>query len=302
MSFEAEGTIANMNACSICGSTENLLRCGQCKSIFYCNKEHQRQDWRKHKLSCKKIATCDNVEKKYGHIIDNQSCSAIPKEGSSEDEILNSLGVHLSPTNNNYQKHQSLTEEKFKSGVSEMPISGENITLQKQDSIKFFSEISLQSPSHFQDDYLEEMCRNVIQDLTDYGLCVLDNFLGAQLGKKVLREVFQIEKQGLFRDGQLVSTKGKNKEELKTIRSDQICWVHGSEPDYPNIGYLISQVDSVIMKANRMPKNGKLRQFNINGRTKVSQILKSTPCGIIFILETSLLNSYQNNVEILKKY
>lgn len=269
MSLEAEDTISKTNICNVCGVNENLLRCGQCKIVFYCSKEHQKQDWKKHKLFCKKLAAVNNVEKKYGHKIDNQSCSLIPKEGSSEDEILSSLGVHLSPVNNNYKK-SSNTLDQFVPDKCEMPISGETINLQKQDSIKNFSEISLQPTSNFQDGYLEEMCRNVIQDLTDYGLCVLDNFLGDQIGNKVLKEVFQIEQQGLFRDGQLVSTKGKNKEELKTIRSDQICWVHGKEAEYVNIGYLISQVDSVIMRANRMPNNGKLGQFNINGRTKVS--------------------------------
>lgn len=270
MSLGGESAVVKTNSCSICGITANLLRCGQCRSVYYCSKQHQKQDWKKHKVSCKKLAIYDSVEKKYGHIIDNQNSCTIPKEGSSEDEILSSLGVHLSPTNNNYQKQKSQTEGTFKSGISDMPVGEENIIPQKKNSIKEFSEISLQSTSHFQDDYLEEMCRNVIQDLTDYGLCVLDNFLGGQMGKTVFKEVLQIERQGLFRDGQLVSTKGKNKEELKTIRSDQICWVHGREPEYPNIGYLVSQVDSVIMKANRMPDNGKLGQFNINGRTKVS--------------------------------
>lgn len=270
MNLGGEGAVIKTNACSVCGIIENLLRCGQCKAIFYCSKEHQKEDWKKHKLSCKKLATSESVEKKYGHIIDNKITSAIPKEGSSENEILSSLGVHLSPTNNNYQKQKLITEASTNSSVPEMPVGGESRIPQKHDSIKNFSEISLQSSCHFQDDYLEAMCRNVIQDLSEYGLCVLDNFLGAQLGKKVLKEVLQIERDGLFKDGQLVSTKGKNKEELKTIRSDQICWVHGKEPEYPNIGYLVTQVDSVIMKANKMPNNGKLGQFNINGRTKVS--------------------------------
>lgn len=39
--------------CELCGHMENLLRCGRCRSSFYCSKEHQRQDWKKHKLVCK---------------------------------------------------------------------------------------------------------------------------------------------------------------------------------------------------------------------------------------------------------
>ncbi|XP_028902975.2 LOW QUALITY PROTEIN: egl nine homolog 1 [Ornithorhynchus anatinus] len=37
--------------CELCGKMENLLRCARCRSSFYCSKEHQRQDWKKHKLS-----------------------------------------------------------------------------------------------------------------------------------------------------------------------------------------------------------------------------------------------------------
>lgn len=257
------------DVCSVCGNRENLLRCGQCKTIFYCSKEHQKEDWKRHRLTCKKQSSTESVEKKYGHIIDNQVKSVIPKEGSSENEILSSLGVHLSPTNNNYKKQHVFKEEPSKSKVTEVPVNRQRVSPHKHDSFKDFSEISLHSPCHFKDDDLEEMCYNVIKDLTDYGLCVLDNFLGAQLGRNILKEVLQIEREGLFRDGQLVSTKGKNKEELKTIRGDQICWVHGKEVHYPNIGYLVNQVDFVIMKANKMPNNGKLGQFNINGRTKV---------------------------------
>ncbi|CAI9150120.1 unnamed protein product, partial [Rangifer tarandus platyrhynchus] len=36
----------------LCGKMENLLRCSRCRSSFYCSKEHQRQDWKKHKLVC----------------------------------------------------------------------------------------------------------------------------------------------------------------------------------------------------------------------------------------------------------
>lgn len=39
--------------CELCGKMENLLRCGRCRSSFYCSKEHQRQDWKKHKLICR---------------------------------------------------------------------------------------------------------------------------------------------------------------------------------------------------------------------------------------------------------
>uniref|UniRef100_A0A8D3AFG0 hypoxia-inducible factor-proline dioxygenase n=1 Tax=Scophthalmus maximus TaxID=52904 RepID=A0A8D3AFG0_SCOMX len=39
--------------CELCGKMENLLKCGRCRSSFYCSREHQKQHWKKHKLICK---------------------------------------------------------------------------------------------------------------------------------------------------------------------------------------------------------------------------------------------------------
>lgn len=261
---------AATNKCAICGISENLLRCARCKITFYCSKDHQKQDWKKHKITCLKSQKVDSVEKKYGHIVSNQISTTIPSEGSSENEILSSLGENLSP-NNNFLDEKSSTEKAIVSVRSAMPISGENIVQSKKRGIKDFPEINLNSSmppfqNNFQEDYLEEMCRSVVYDLTNYGVCVLDNFIGTERGKVILSEVLEMQAKGVFRDGQLVSS---NKEDPKTIRSDQIYWVDGKEPNCANIGFLISQVDTVIMRANRMANNGKLGQYNIKGRTKV---------------------------------
>uniref|UniRef100_A0A8C7MQF4 hypoxia-inducible factor-proline dioxygenase n=1 Tax=Oncorhynchus kisutch TaxID=8019 RepID=A0A8C7MQF4_ONCKI len=39
--------------CELCGKMENLLKCGRCRNSFYCSKEHQKSDWKKHKQFCK---------------------------------------------------------------------------------------------------------------------------------------------------------------------------------------------------------------------------------------------------------
>jgi len=46
---------------------------------------------------------------------------------------------------------------------------------------------------------LEEMCCSLIRDLNEYGVCVLDNFLGEQKGMKVLGEVKTMYSAGLFK-------------------------------------------------------------------------------------------------------
>ena len=40
--------------CELCGKLEDLLLCGGCKEVWYCSRDHQKCDWRKHKPDCKK--------------------------------------------------------------------------------------------------------------------------------------------------------------------------------------------------------------------------------------------------------
>lgn len=223
-----------------------------------------------------------SVEQKYGHLCSQLGFNSLPVEGSSESEILSAAGEILGETfaralNNNIDDKSS-TQRSLKCAKSAMPISGENIIQPKVKGLKYFPEVTLGGGAapfqhNIDEDVIEDMCKNIIQDLSDYGLCVLDNFLGYECGNKVLAEVLNIKDAGALRDGQLVSTKIKAKEDLKTIRSDQICWVDGKEQDCEHIGYLIGRVDTLITRANKMVNNGKLRQYNINGRTKVSTFL-----------------------------
>lgn len=272
--------------CFVCNSSENLLRCARCKAIYYCSKEHQKRDWRRHKVNCNQLLeSCSasastsgaSFEQRYGQNYSNFDSNLLPVEGSSESEILSAAGEILGETltlalNNNFED-KSVTERTLKNARSVMPIVGENIVQPKPKGLKYYPEVTLNNESapfqhNIEDDLLDEMCKNIIQDLSDYGLCVLDNFLGLEEGSKVLSEVLSIKNRGAFRDGQLVSTRGKAKEDLKTIRSDKICWVHGKEKDCEHIGQLIGRVDTLITRANRMANNGKLGQYNINGRTK----------------------------------
>ena len=39
--------------CKVCYSKENLQKCSRCKLVSYCGKEHQKADWKEHKLICK---------------------------------------------------------------------------------------------------------------------------------------------------------------------------------------------------------------------------------------------------------
>lgn len=46
---------------------------------------------------------------------------------------------------------------------------------------------------------LEEMCSNLIRDMNEYGVCVLDNFIGQDKGLQVLQEVKSMYAAGYFK-------------------------------------------------------------------------------------------------------
>lgn len=37
--------------CYVCGSLSST-KCSNCTKIFYCSVEHQRKDWKRHKVNC----------------------------------------------------------------------------------------------------------------------------------------------------------------------------------------------------------------------------------------------------------
>lgn len=60
---------------------------------------------------------------------------------------------------------------------------------------------------------LEEMCSNLIRDMNEYGVCVLDNFIGQEKGLQVLQEVKSMYSAGFFK----VSAERAVKSELGII-------------------------------------------------------------------------------------
>ncbi|XP_043525082.1 egl nine homolog 1 [Frieseomelitta varia] len=341
--------------CVICNRTDKLLRCSRCKAVFYCTKEHQRRDWKRHKEFCathsvesivsdtvsvasqnsilkstkkdSSVRNCHNsivpvvsnlseksvlettresstapvyndrkrlggtnkqIEKAKGQSDRKESqnskrksnniktkgtrtnrvdgwTSPITYEGSSEDTILGARTESLNPALEGSRILDNLQDNEL------------NMPIQHHNGMKTFPEIRLTReeflPSFLHknknnlEELIDDISKNVIRDMDEYGMCVVDNFLGTEKGLAVLNEVLNMYSAGLFKDGQLVSNKaGAN--DLKTIRGDQITWLDGKEKQCQNIGMLISQVDAVIMRANKMCNNGKMGNYTINGRTK----------------------------------
>lgn len=54
-------TDMDQGICAVCGKTATM-RCGNCKLEFYCQKEHQRNDWSRHKSRCRAWEERENAE------------------------------------------------------------------------------------------------------------------------------------------------------------------------------------------------------------------------------------------------
>lgn len=95
---------------------------------------------------------------------------------------------------------------------------------------------------------VQDLPEVIVRDLNNYGLCVLDDFLGDQRAQKVLSEVLAMYSEGKFTDGKLVNPLPGDVRDQKHIRGDKISWIDGQEPGCSNIAYLINQVGSRVHK------------------------------------------------------
>ncbi|XP_024867071.1 egl nine homolog 1 [Temnothorax curvispinosus] len=358
--------------CAVCDKTDKLSRCSRCKVVFYCTKEHQRRDWKRHREFCAThpvavasteepfsatsatvVLANERSDRKIGEIeipskrhppIGNNRASTVP---SALAPNLNRTSVSDAPWDSNVtsepcrdEKHLADSVAREENGSSQRERKGNQNLKKKSNSGKTksarnnkvdgwtspityegssedtilgaqaellnpilessrifdsLSNVDLGSPAQHRNgmknlteiqdqeeellppflhknksnlkQLLDKICPYVIRDMDKYGVCVVDKFLGKERGLKVLNEVLNMYSAGLFQDGQLVSNKG-SANDLKTIRGDQIIWLDGKEEQCENIGTLISQVDAIIMKANKMHNNGKIGNYTITGRTK----------------------------------
>ncbi|KAJ8713852.1 hypothetical protein PYW08_007472 [Mythimna loreyi] len=358
------------NACCAVCKEKTHRRCGRCLNIYYCNTDHQRQDWKRHRSECapklpkqdskndnsgersivgeeapKKVKeeTSDVTEErqkdipkegsdkrrlkktksknvknsdKEGNTVsvikhtlelstqnvkqseegaskasghndnsvissvvytnrDLTTSSAITYEGSSEQVVLRESAQQLSTVEFATPGTSNVLRSLNRTNTAKMPVLPNYVP--EQGVRKEYPEASLQGSrapfnhmpnSYYMDpsDSLYEICHRVIRDMTQYGVCVLNNFLGKERGLCVLNEVLDMYRSGIFTAGQLVSNPAST--EAQTIRSDLIHWIDGKEANCQYIRQLISQVDNIILRANKMANNGKMGDYVINGRTK----------------------------------
>ncbi|RWS27820.1 hypothetical protein B4U80_10121 [Leptotrombidium deliense] len=109
-----------------------------------------------------------------------------------------------------------------------------------------------------------EECSRILCDLRKYGVCTIDNFLGAELGNAILLEVKCLYSSQIFRDGQLV----RNSAASTSIRNDKVLFVHGNEPWSANINKFIATLEKSLLQYAIVPTNKFLGDYNIKRRTK----------------------------------
>ncbi|XP_014452202.3 egl nine homolog 1 [Alligator mississippiensis] len=227
--------------CELCGKMENLLRCGRCRSSFYCSKEHQRQHWKKHKLLCRGAA---------GGAAEPAPQPQPPPQPQPAKEPAAAAGNH----------HVGQAEAELYRDRSELGAAGgagagagAGAGGPAAAALRPNGQTKALAPQRLALEY-------IVPCMNKHGICVVDEFLGKEVGGRVAQEVRALHHTGRFTDGQLVSQKSDSS---KDIRGDKITWVEGKEPGCHTIGLLMNSMDDLIRHCN-----GKLGDYKINGRTK----------------------------------
>ncbi|XP_061914532.1 egl nine homolog 1 isoform X1 [Entelurus aequoreus] len=214
--------------CELCGKMENLLKCGRCRSSFYCSKEHQKQHWKEHKRSCKEAEKTQPPKQEQPPPGDEKTPTRCLKKNSPE------RADSSAPSTDADADSQGVGEE---SATDTSPPNGQTAA----------------SPQKLATEY-------IVPCMNKHGICVVDNFLGVDVGLGILEDVKALHKTGRFTDGQVVSQKSDS---TKDIRGDKITWVDGKEAGCEKIRFLTTRMDDVIRHCN-----AKLGDYSINGRTK----------------------------------
>ncbi|XP_004404927.1 PREDICTED: egl nine homolog 1 [Odobenus rosmarus divergens] len=279
--------------CELCGKMENLLRCSRCRSSFYCSKEHQRQDWKKHKLVCQggegghgagqhrhpgPAPAAFAPPPRAGGAGAREARKAAPRRDSAaaaENAGPRAAGdAAKAKAKPAVDPAAAASPPRAAAGGQGQAAAAEAEPAKEEDPEK----TNLYPPSNTPGEGLSHggglrpngqtkplpalklALEYIVPCMNKHGICVVDDFLGKETGQQIGDEVRALHDTGKFTDGQLVSQKSDSS---KDIRGDKITWIEGKEPGCETIGLLMSSMDDLIRHCN-----GKLGNYKINGRTK----------------------------------
>ncbi|KAH8418535.1 hypothetical protein KR009_011736 [Drosophila setifemur] len=290
--------------CSICGTQQQLLRCAKCKAVYYCSTAHQHLHWPAHRQECRLLAkqrsglTNNNKSQQHQHQSQRQqlqhnqpAVAATTLEGSGSCSVGGAgAGANCSTAQMMTPAHQAqswpaevdnllhlLGQPGQTAGtVDDMEATQKQHHQHHHQGEKSSSyQIGLADASFMgsgSERRYEDLCRNIISDMNQYGLSVVDDFLGVETGLKILNEVRSMYNAGAFHDGMVVDNLRLDAPSSAVrgdkIRGDKIKWVGGNEPGCRNVWYLTNQIDSVVYRVNTMKDNGILGNYHIRERTR----------------------------------
>ncbi|XP_066552604.1 egl nine homolog 1 [Amia ocellicauda] len=239
--------------CELCGKMENLLKCGRCRSSFYCSKEHQKQDWKKHKLVCREAekAQSPSQAEPQQAAREEKEAPQPPKPRAESESTASHSAADTGPVNLPAEGDRMKNVITYPDGSGSIPNHK-----QAGEGINNNLKPNGQTKSHPQKLAMEY----IVPCMNKHGICVVDNFLGEETGLCILEDVKALQQTGRFTDGQLVSQRSDSS---KDIRGDKITWIEGKEPGCEKIAFLMSRMDDLVRHCN-----GKLDNYKINGRTK----------------------------------
>ncbi|XP_059756446.1 egl nine homolog 1 isoform X3 [Balaenoptera ricei] len=284
--------------CELCGKMENLLRCSRCRSSFYCSKEHQRQDWKKHKLVCQggegALASGAGQPQHPGPAPPPRAAGAEARKAAPRRDRAAAAEAAGPRVAGDAAKAKAKAKPAADPAAAASPpcaapggqgpaaATAAEAEPAKEEPLArsslYQEKANLYPPSSAPGEALSPggglrpngqtkplpalklALEYIVPCMNKHGICVVDDFLGKETGQQIGDEVRALHDTGKFTDGQLVSQKSDSS---KDIRGDKITWIEGKEPGCETIGLLMSSMDDLIRHCN-----GKLGNYKINGRTK----------------------------------
>ncbi len=261
--------------CELCGALQNLKVCARCKGAWYCSKEHQKTHWKEHKRSCNNnniaSVTVDPAGRggvqgggaiavhsqnscgEQCHSARTKTCFATEADKDCVKlEVVSNAGSKDSPTLTDTSSHK---------------VEAEKLQLNSKRPQNIMNAVncggmSVGSAAGAAPRDSKPLGEYVVKCLNDYGLCVVDHFLGDEVCNKVLGEVQSMQNSGQLCDGELV-----NKVELehaRKVRGDKIAWAEKGDPGTQYLSVLMQRLDNLVMSCSKS-----FGRYVIGGRTKV---------------------------------
>ena len=274
------------NVCNVCGQSQNVHSCPRCHLAYYCSKEHQKKHWKLHKNECYSSLEKTPINTELG---DNSIPLILPVSLSNTDSTVHPTATTLLKTIPQIQAQQSdfILEKPAACLNGSVADAMGSINLKSEAQLNTWVKEAVDKTLPFVHRKLEgcqsedmlkrstlehvtQVCQYVVRDLDEYGICVVDNFMGQDRAECILKTVTSMHNSGIFIEGETMNS-NSNQKPTKNIRGDKITWVDGTEKSCSDIALLISMVDSIIMSSIRIKGNGELSKHQISGRSKVAK-------------------------------